>query len=297
MDRLFAMNVFVKAVELGSFSAAAEELRLSPQLAGKQIRQLEQHLGIQLLQRSTRRQSLTEPGRTFYERSKVILAEMQAAEGLAAEAVVEPTGRLRINAPVSFGAHTLAKALPDYVRENPQVTIELSLGNRTVDLVDEGYDIVFRVGDLSDSSLIARALAPYRLVLCAAPAYIADRAPISVPADLQDCDCLGFAYTRLRTHWTFDGPEGRVTVPVSGPLMADHGEPLFSAGLAGLGVVLLPSEVVAPALEDGRLVELLPGYRPPAPPMHLLYGPDRRLTPKLRSFIDFAVARFGALSL
>lgn len=293
MDRLFAMNVFVKAVELGSFSAAAEALRLSPQLAGKQIRLLEQHLGVQLLHRSTRRQSLTEPGRSFYERSKVILAEMEAAEGLAAEAVVEPTGRLRINAPVSFGTHTLAAALPDYIRDNPAVSVELSLSNRVIDLVDEGYDIVFRVGDLPDSGLIARTLAPYRLILCAAPSYLARSAAIAVPADLETHDCLGFSHARFSTQWRFEGPEGWVSVPVSGPMMADHGDPLLSAGLAGLGVLLLPSEVVTPALADGRLVELLPGWRAPAPPMHLLYSPDRRQTPKLRSFIDFAVKRFG----
>ncbi len=164
--------------------------------------------------------------------------------------------------------------------------------SRRVVRVPAGPPADFR--KLPDSSLIARGLAPYRLILCAAPSYLAGRPPIRVPADLGACDCLSFAYTSMRTHWSFSGPDGRETVAISGSFMADHGEPLLSAGLAGLGVLLLPLKVVEPALSDGRLVELLPGYRAASPPMHLLYGPDRRLTPKLRSFIDFAVARFGS---
>jgi len=294
MDRLGAMAVFVKAVELGSFSAAAEALRISPQLVGKQVGQLEKHLGVQLLQRTTRRQSLTDVGRRFYERAKLILAEMDAAEGLAAETRAMPSGSLRVNAPVSFGSYALAKALPDYVRENPHVSVDLTLSNRVVDLIDEGYDVVFRVGELADSGLIARALASYRLVLCAAPAYLARHSPIHTPFDLQAHDCLGFARAKLETHWTFDGPDGRTTVAVTGSLMSDHSDPLFWAGVAGLGIALLPSEVADSALKDGRLIEVLPDFRPPTHPMHLLYGSDRRLTPKLRSFIDFAAARFAS---
>ncbi|MHB8283138.1 MAG: LysR family transcriptional regulator [Caulobacteraceae bacterium] len=287
------MEVFTKAVELGSFSAAAEALRMSPQLVGKQVGQLEQHLGVQLLKRTTRRQSLTEVGRRFYDRAKLILAEMEAAEGLAAETHAMPRGTLRVNAPVSFGSYALAKALPDYVRENPNVSVDLTLSNRVVDLVDEGYDVVFRVGELADSGLIARALAPYRLILCAAPAYLAKAAPLSVPSDLQAHGCLGFAHAKLGTQWDFDGPNGRVSVAVSGPLMADHSDPLLWAALAGLGVALLPSEVVETALKAGGLVEVLPDFRAPNHPMHLLHGADRRLTPKLRSFIDFAASRFA----
>ena len=267
---------------------------MSPQLVGKQVGQLEEHLGVQLLQRTTRRQSLTEVGRRFYERAKLILSEMEAAEGLAAETWAIPSGTLRVNAPVSFGSTTLARALPAYMRENPHVSVDLTLSNRLVDLIDEGYDVVFRVGELSDSSLIGRALAPYRLVLCAAPAYLARQSPIRMPSDLNAHNCLGFAHTKMGRNWTFDGPDGRVTVAVSGPLMADHAEPLLWASLAGLGVALLPAEVVRPALADGGLGELLPDFPLPSHPMHLLHVSDRRLTPKLRSFVDFAVARFAS---
>jgi DNA-binding transcriptional LysR family regulator len=293
MDRFVAMRVFIRAVELGSFSAAAQALRSSPQLVGKQVGQLEAHLGVQLLHRTTRRQSLTDFGRVFYDRAKIILADVEAAESLAAEALATPTGRLRVNAPVSFGMHALAPRLPEFLRDHPQVTVDLTLNNRAIDLVDEGYDATFRVGALADSRLVGRALAPYRLVLCAAPAYLAGAPRLLAPHDLQQHECLGFAHTELRTHWTFDGPGGRTVVPVTSRLMVDHGEPLLHAALAGLGVLLQPVELLQPALDDGRLVEVLPGYTAPARPLHILYAPDRRMTPKLRSFIDFAVLAFG----
>lgn len=293
MDRLACMEVFVRAVDLGSFSAAAEALHMSSQLVGKQVLKLEQHLGVQLLHRTTRRQSLTDFGRSFYERAKIILAEVATAEGMAAETRAVPSGRLRVNAPVSFGMHTLAPRLPEYMKAFPDVTVDLTLNNRTVDLVDEGYDAVFRVGNLMDSGLIARPLAPYRLVLCAAPSYLAGRPPLQTPWDLPQHECLGFAHTALRSHWTFDGPEGRVVVPVSSRLMADHGEPLLCAVMAGLGIMLQPLELARDALADGRLLRLLPSYEVPSQPLHMLYLPDRRVTPKLRSFIDFSIAAFG----
>lgn len=293
MDRLGAMNVFVRAVDLGSFSAAAEALQMSPQLVGKQVGQLEAHLGVQLLNRTTRRQSLTDFGIAFYDRAKVILADVDAAERLAAETLATPTGRLRVNAPVSFGMHTLAPRLPEYLKAHPHVTVELTLNNRSVDLVDEGYDVTFRVGNLADSGLVGRTLAPYRLILCASPAYLAGSPVLQTPLDLKNHECLGFSHTELRTNWTFDGPEGRIIVPITSRLTVDHGEPLLWAALADLGIILQPLELVRDPLEAGRLVELLPGYRVPTRPLHLLYAPDRRTTPKLRSFINFAVEAFG----
>lgn len=293
MDRLASLAVFVKAVDLGSFSAAGRELQMSPQLVGKHVQGLESRLGVRLLTRTTRRQSLTDFGRTFYERAHIILAEVDAAEGMAAETRAVPTGKLRINAPVSFGMHTLAPRLPEYMRRCPRVEVELTLNNRAVDVIHEGYDAVFRIGELSDSGLIARTLAPYRLVLCAAPAYLSTHPRVTTPDDLQAHDCLGFAYTELRTHWSFDGPEGRIVVPVSSRFMADHNDPLLCVGLAGLGILLQPLELVREALDDGRLVELLPEYPVPTRPLHVVYAPDRRPTPKLRSFLDFAVEAFG----
>jgi DNA-binding transcriptional LysR family regulator len=293
MDRLLSMTVFAKAVELGSFSAAGEAMHMSSQLVGKHVQTLEHHLGVRLLNRTTRRHHLTEIGASYYERVKVILAEVESAEGLAAETRAIPRGRLRVNAPVTFGVHALAPKLPDYLTANPEVTVDLSLSNGYVDAIEEGFDIVFRIGELADSSLIARELAPYQLVLCAAPAYLVRHAPIHALTDLSKHECLGFSHTELRTHWTLDGPEGRMTIPVSGRFMANHGEAMLAMAKAAMGVMLQPLELVQGDLAAGHLVRVLPEYSAPTRPMHILYAPDRRLTPKLRSFIDFAVGTFG----
>jgi DNA-binding transcriptional LysR family regulator len=293
MDRFSSMAIFVKAVDLGSFSAAADALSMSSQLVGKHVSMLEQHLNVRLLNRTTRRQSLTDFGRTFYERARNILAEVEAAEDLAAETRIAPRGRLRVNAPVTFGVHALAPKLPEYLKAFPEISIELRLSNRFVDVTDEGYDLVFRVGELADSGLIARALEPYRLILCAAPSYLAARDPLKNPSDLARHDCLGFAFRSMESRWDFDGPAGRVSVPVSSRIVMDSGEALLAAALAGLGVLLQPAEMVLPEINEGRLVALLPEYRAPSLPFHILYAPDRRPTPKLRSFIGFAASAFG----
>ena len=293
MDRLTSMSIFMKAVDLGSFSAAADALQMSPQLVGKHIQTLEQRMGVRLLNRTTRRQSLTDIGKSFYERARFILAEVEAVDSLVAETRSVPRGRLKINAPVTFAIHALAPRLHEYLSTYPEVSVDLTMANRFVDMIEEGYDAVFRVGNLSDSGLIARPLAPYRLVACAAPSYLAAHDPIRTPMDLQRHECLGFSHTELRTHWAFDGPDGRVSVPISGRLMVDNGEALLPAAVAGLGVMLQPEELARAELESGRLVPVLAEYSVPTRPMHILYAPDRRLTPKLRSFIDFAVEVFG----
>lgn len=294
MDRLLSMTAFAKAVETGSFSAAGEALGMSSQLVGKYVQTLEQQLGVRLLNRTTRRQHLTDIGTTFYERVKIILAEVEAAEALAAETRATPRGRLRINAPVSFGIHALSPKLPDYLRMYPEVSIDLSVSNRYVDLVDEGFDAVFRVGELTDSGLVARPLAPYELVLCVAPSYLAANEPILSPQDLVKHECLGFFHSELRSHWTFDGPDGQITIPVKSRVTVDSGESLLAFALAGMGLLLQPRELLKQELASGRLVPVLAEYKVPTRPMHLLYAPDRRITPKLRSFIDFAIAAFGA---
>ncbi|NTJ66220.1 LysR family transcriptional regulator [Agrobacterium rhizogenes] len=293
MDRLSSMSIFVKAVELGSFSAAADALNMSPQLVGKHVQFLEQHLGIRLINRTTRRQHLTEVGSQFYERCRNILAEVESAEALAAETRAVPRGKLKINAPVSFGIHALTPKLPKYLGAYPEVSIELSLSNRLVDLIDEGYDAVFRVGELVDSGLIARRLDPYRLVVCAAPNYLRSRGMPSKPDDLKVHDCLIFSHTMLRTHWDLEGPDGSVNIPISGRLMIDNGEALLQAALAGLGIILQPFELVRSSLEAGLLVAVLPEYNVPTRSLHILHAPDRRITPKLRSFLDFVSSEFG----
>lgn len=184
MDRFLTMTVFARAVELGSFSAAGKAMHMSSQLVGKHVQALEQHLGVRLLNRTTRRHHLTEIGASYYERVKVILAEVESVEGLAAETRAIPRGRLRVNAPVTFGVDALAPSLPAYLAAYAEVTVDMSLSNGYVDPIDQGFDIVFRIGELTDSSLIARELAPYQLVLCAAPAYLERHPAIATPLDL-----------------------------------------------------------------------------------------------------------------
>lgn len=290
MDKLAAMAVFVKTVESGSFTAAAEALSMTSQAVGKQVAALEAHLGVRLLRRTTRRQSLTEAGRQFHERCQIILEEVKAAETLAAVARGKPSGLLRLNAPISYGTHALAPRLPEYLRRHPDVQIDLRLSNRVVDLLEEGYDAVFRIGTLPDSGLIARPLAPYRLVACAAPAYLKTAPPLDSPQDLQHHECLIFAHTALQKTWRFQTPTGDISVPVQGRLQIDDNQALLHAALAGQGILMQPEESLTRYLADGRLVPILPNYPVPAAPLHLLHAPDRRMTPKLRSFIDFVDA-------
>lgn len=295
MDRLTSMAVFVRAVEAGSFAATAEALGLSAPMVGKHIRFLEDRLGARLLARTTRRQSLTEVGRAFYDSCRVVLAEAEAAEALAADLRAVPRGRLRVNAPVTFGAHELMPMVARYLRAHPEVSIEVTLSDRIVDLVEEGYEAVIRIAPLSDSSLIARKLRPYRLVVCAAPAYLAEHGTPQRPADLAGHECLGFAHWQPGDLWQFTDDEGREhSVRVGGKRVSvNSGQALRSLALEGLGIILQPEGLLHDDIAAGRLARVLPGYEAPSRPMHILFAPDRRPTPKLRSFIDAVVEAFG----
>jgi DNA-binding transcriptional LysR family regulator len=293
MDRLTSMSVFVKAAETGSFAAAAAQLRLSSPMVGKHVRFLEERLGARLLNRTTRRQSLTEIGRAYYERCKLVLAEAEAADALAQDLRVVPRGLLRVNAPVSFGASSLVPVLARYLRQYSEVNVELTLNDRLVDLTEEGYDAVIRIGSLVDSSLIARPLAPYRLVACASPAYLAEHGVPRRPEDLGRHECLGFAYWVLRDEWQFTNAEGLHSVRVHSRLSINSAQALRAAALEGLGVTMQPECMVKEDLAAGRLERVLPDYEAPMRPISILFAPDRRPTPKLRSFIDFLAASFG----
>jgi DNA-binding transcriptional LysR family regulator len=293
MDRLLSMKAFVKTVDTGSLTSAGDLLDMSPQLVGKYVRALEQHLGVKLLHKTTRTQHLTDIGEAFYQRAKFILAEMDEAESLAAESHIEPIGTLKINAPITFGIKALAPALKEYAKRYPKVKIELTISNRYVDMIDEGYDVIFRVGELPDSGLIARSLLPYELVLCASPGYLSCASPIHHPHDLEHHQCLSFAHTELRDKWTFLREGESIVVPISSQITIDSGEALLELALQNGGIILQPNESVANHIKDGSLIKILTEYSIPTRPMHILYAPDRRMTPKLRSFIDFCMASFG----
>lgn len=292
MDRLSSMAVFVRVVELGGFAAAAGERGISPTMAGKHVRALEAHLGARLLNRTTRRQSLTEIGKAWYDRCKSLLGELAAAEESVGRLRAAPRGTLRVSAPVTFGATRLAPALGEFLRRHPDVRVDLSLSDRVVDLVDEGFEAAIRIGPLADSRMIARALDPYASMLCAAPAYLKRRGTPRTPKDLAGHDCLAFATTARRGRWRLvrDGVE--TSVSFTPRVLVNSGEALRRAALAGAGIVLQPEVLLAEDLVRGRLVSILPRWTAPAHDMHVVYAADRQASPKLRCFVDFVLERF-----
>ncbi len=299
MDRLKSIEVFVKVVEAGSFSAVAKRFGMTPPMIGRHVRALEDTLGTQLLNRTTRRHSLTEAGRIYYERSKVVLAELESADESVARMRSIPRGVLRIGAPLIFGSACLAPILPKYFAANPEVRVEMTLNNRVFDLLDEGYDLVIRTGTLPDSSLIARSLGPYRLVACAAPEYLAQSGIPLHPQDLASHSCLGFHPGSVSDTWSFTGskPEDDViSVQVTGPMATNDGHALREAALGGAGIMLQAEALLSPDLKTGRLVKVLEHYPPRALATSVLYSPTRAVTPKLRSFITFLTSHFGATS-
>ena len=294
MDRLASMGTFVKVVDLGSFTAAAAELKMSPQMVAKHVGYLEARLETRLLNRTTRRQSLTEIGRTYYERCKAVLSEAEWADAAADNATGTPRGRLRVNAPVSFGTHTLTPLVTRYLRQYPDVEIELILNDRYVDLVDEGFEAVFRIGRLADSSLTARALRPFCQVAVASPAYVQERGAPREPADLRAHVCLGYVGTRSTSiDWRFLRDGRKVDIAVHSPLQVNNASALLAGALAGFGVAYIAEDLARSALATGALVRVLPDYDTPSRPMHLLFHVDRRLTTKVRSFVDMVLRELG----
>lgn len=296
MDKLTSMAVFVRVVERGSFTAAADELRITGTMVGLHLQSLEKRLGVRLLNRTTRRQSLTEFGAFYYEKSKQILLDVSQAEAMAENQTAEPRGLLRVISPVSFGVHGIAPVLEQYRMSHPEVTVDLILSDRPLDMLDERADIMIKVGELPNVlSMIARPLMPYRSIICAAPGYLDKHPPVKVPEDLTSHRCLGFAHPAAGSEWLLQGPEGPVNVAVNLALAANSGEALRQAALGGLGIIMQPEILLAEDVSSGRLIPLLQNYAPLPKPVHLLTLSDRTLTPKVRTFIDFLTARFAAM--
>ncbi|MFM0153940.1 LysR family transcriptional regulator [Paraburkholderia sediminicola] len=295
MDRLASMTTFVKAVDLGSFAAAASALTMSPQMVAKHVSYLEARLGARLLNRTTRRQSLTEIGKTYYERCKLVLAEAEWADAAGDNATGTPRGRLRVNAPVSFGTHTLMPLVTRYLRQYPEVEMELILTDRYVDLVEEGFEAVFRIGRLADSSLTARALRPFRVVACASPAYLNQRGSPRDPTDLKAHECLGYADTWASSvDWRFLRDGRKIDVRVRSQLQVNNAAALLSGALEGFGIAFIAEDLARASIASGELVRILPDFDTPSRPMHLLFHADRRQTTKLRSFVDVVMRELGS---
>ena len=294
LDRFTSMQVFVRVAALGSFSAAGRALNLSQTMVTKHVAALEGRLGIKLLHRSTRKLVLTEGGRSFLAASERILAEMEEAEASATLDRVEPRGTLRLNVPLTFGFREIAPALADLARLYPSVSVDLGLADRYVDLIEEGWDLAIRIGRLQDSSLVARKLAPCRIVVCAAKTYLDSHGIPLAPDDLTRHNCLGYTLpTALSaSRWIF-GREGATIVPVAGNLRANNGDALLGAALAGQGIIYQPTFLVGDSLRDGSLVRVLAEHEIPELGIYAVLPSGRQAPAKVRVVIDFLAARFA----
>ena len=294
MDKLRSMEIFVAVVDAGSFTAAAEAFQISPVMVGKHIKYLEERLGARLLARTTRRQSLTEIGQQYAEQCRQILASIHAAERGAEAMRTAPRGKLKITAPVSFGSECIAPLMADYLDAYPEVSLELNLNDRMVDLVEEGFDAAIRIGALEDSGMVARPLRPYAMVICAAPAYLARHGTPRTPDDLARHECVDFMQWSRHMRWRLSGKEARHDgVTAESRFRSNNGQALRMAALHGFGIVMQAEILMAGDIAAGRLVPLLADYVPAPRPMHLVYARDRQPTPKLTTFIDFLLERYG----
>ncbi|HGM6732632.1 TPA: LysR family transcriptional regulator [Stenotrophomonas maltophilia] len=290
MDTLRCMQAFVAVAERGSFAGAAEQLQVSAVMVGKYVQQLEVHLGTALLQRNTRRQRLTEAGSAYLAGCRQVLEQVQQAEADVAGLQVQPRGLLRVSAPSTWGSCVLAPQLAALLRAQPQLNIELDLSNRRVDLIEDGFDVAIRVGPLPSQEVVARPLPPYAMSLCAAPSYLRRRGTPRTPADLQGHDCLSHLAWRGGHGWQLANGE---QVDWEARLTCNDGVALREAAVAGAGLVLQPTALLAGEIAAGRLKPLLRDYLPEPRPMHLIYLPDRRPRPRLQCFVDFVMATMG----
>jgi len=293
MDHLTGMTVFARVAERASFTAAARDLGLSKSAVSKQVARLEERLGARLLHRTTRRLNLTEIGRAYFERARRIVADAEEADLAVTRLHAEPRGRLRVNAPMSFGVRHLAPMLPEYMARYPDVSLDLDFNDRQVDLIEEGFDLAVRIARLTDSTLIARKLSPCDRAIAASPEYWDTHGRPTHPQELTDHDCLLYTYLRTPGDWQFEGPDGPIAVRVNGPLKSNSGEALLEAAMAGLGVAMLPTFMAGEALCDGRLECVLRDFESTDVYAYAVWPQSRHLSAKVRTFVDFLAEQFG----
>lgn len=293
MNGFNAIPVFVTVVESGSFSRAANTLGISKSAVSKRITQLETQLGLKLIQRSTRKLSLTEAGEHYFEHAAKAYRAGRDAEDAVTQLQGDPQGRLRISTPMSFGRLHMAPLVPEFLKRYPKVSIDLVMDDKVADLVGGGFDVAIRAGELPDSTLIARRLAPLHSVLCASPAYIEKQGRPRTPAELEHHNCLLFSYSAVINEWTFRNHQGSDTVEISGNYQANNSEALLEAMLRGTGVGRLPTFVAGPHIKAGHLINLLESYRMPSQTIHAVFPQRQYMPAKVRVFLDFSVEFFG----
>ncbi|WP_312070144.1 LysR family transcriptional regulator [Lelliottia nimipressuralis] len=296
MDKLRGMETFIAVVESGSFTLAASRLEMSAVMVGKYIALLETQLGTRLLERNTRRQSLTDAGRVFYDEAKRVLEQVSIAESAVERLRAAPAGTLRVSAPTSFGGCVIAPLTATFLQAWPEVRVELDLTNRMVDMVNEGFDLAIRIGDIRNDDLVAKYLCPYRMVICAAPDYLARHGTPQTPADLVDHLCLSHTVWTARNEWRLPGVEGEVRWKRDAILRCNDGYGLRTAAVAGAGLLLQPEVLVAEELTNGRLIRVLEPFTPQPRPVHLLWRQDLRPLPKLTQFIAHLVQHVSTIA-
>lgn len=292
MDKLASLRAFTKVVELASFSEAGKKLRLSRSAVSKHVGDLEHELGVQLLNRTTRRVTPTEQGQAYFERAIAILADLDAADHAVAERQSSPRGLLRVNAPMSFGTIKLGPIVAEFMERYSELQIQLVLSDEQVDPLQEGIDVVLRIAELESSSLIARKLTPVPRSLCASPAYLQRRGEPRHPDELRGHDCLAYGYLSTGNQWKLIGKDGDHWINPRWTLCANNAEVLRDAALRGRGIALLPNFVMEDAIQRGTLRPLLTDYSSPPTALYAVYPPTRHLAVKVRVFIDFLVERF-----
>jgi DNA-binding transcriptional LysR family regulator len=287
------MRAFTQVIEAGGFAAAARALGLSRSQVNKLVANLEDSLGVQLLHRTTRKVTPTDTGRAYYERCLNILAELEAAEASIMQLHSEAKGTLRINAPMSFGVRHLGDAIAAFCQQHPQLQVEVTLSDRFIDPISEGFDVTLRISEPPDAaSLISHYVMPTPRVLCAAPQYLNQHSSLDNPAQLQAHSCLHYGHLPSSHRWSLQGPDGERVVLIRGALCSNNGEILRSAALQGLGITLLPTFIVENDLQQGDLQIVLPEYRAPDISLYVVYPVNRHLSEKVKVFTAFMRDRF-----
>jgi len=287
MSRSVQMAVFVTIVDSGSFVAAADALNMSKAAVSRHLNALETHLNVRLLQRTTRRLSLTEEGHIFYQYAKNILSAMAEAESVLSNHALKASGRIRINVPLSFGILHLAPLWAGFLRQYPDVTLDVSLNDRLVDLVEEGYDLAVRISTLPSSSLICRRLSSTRMMLCASPGYLQAHGTPAAPQDLAQHTVMAYSLWNSQDEWRCQGPDGPVRVRVQPRIVSNNGETCRMIALQDGGILLQPSFIMTDDVRAGRLVELLPQYQFDSLGIYVVYPSRRQLPLKVRAMIDY----------
>jgi DNA-binding transcriptional LysR family regulator len=294
MDKFESIRAFTQVVNAGGFAAAAREMGLSRSQVNKLVIALENELGVQLLHRSTRVVTPTETGLAFHERCVEILATLEEAERSITQLQVEPKGRLRINAPMTFGTMHLAPALADFLMQYPDLEVQLTLSDRFIDPIEEGFDVTVRIAKLQQSaSLIVHPLTSVQRVLCAAPSYLEMHGTPTHVDELQQHSCLHYGQLAVEDQWTLMGPDGEQTISVAGVLCSNNGEVLRDAAVRGLGITLLPLFIVEQELQKGTLQLVLPAYRPTELSISVIYPVNRHLSTKVRLLVEFLQNQFS----